>query len=76
MLEFKLPKHFFEDNPLKEISTAQITYFQMVTVAMPGFNEEIAAIVAPVMEPARREAYELEKEQILKIDTAEDVINI
>ena len=74
MLEFKLPKHFWDDNPLIEISTAQITYFQMVTVVAPGFNEEIAAMVVPGMESSRREAYELEKEQILKIDTTEDVI--
>jgi hypothetical protein len=72
--EFRLPKNFLKENPLKEISTAQITYIQMVTVTWPGFNEEIADIVAPKMEISKREAYELEKEQILKCDTAEDVI--
>ena len=74
MMEIKLPKHFLEDNPMKEISPAQITYFQIVTVVAPGFNEEIAAMIVPGFESCRREAYELEKEQILKIDTAEDVI--
>lgn len=66
-----------EDNPLKEISTAQLTYFQMITVTLNDFNEEIAGMVLPGMEVSRREAYEVckvEKEQILKSDTAEDVI--
>lgn len=74
MQEYKLPKHFLEDNPLKEISTAQLTYFQMITVTLNDFNEEIAGMVLPRMEVSRREAYEVEKEQILKSDTAEDVI--
>lgn len=74
MQEFRLPRHFMEDNPLSELSTAQITYFQMVTVAMPGFNEKIAGIVVPGMENSRHEEYEQEKNQILRSDTPEDVI--
>ncbi len=74
MQEFKLPKHFLEDNPIKEISTARITQLQMVTVNLPGFNDEIAELVVPKMEISRREAYELEKEQILKCQTVEEVI--
>jgi len=74
MQDFRLPRHFLDENPLSELSTAQITYFQMVTVSVPGFNEEIAGMVVPRMEILRREEYELEKEQILKIDTVEDVI--
>ncbi len=42
MQEFRLPRHFLDDNPLDELSTAQITYFQMVTVNAPGFYDEIA----------------------------------
>ncbi len=74
MQEFRLPRHFLDDNPLDELSTAQITYFQMVTVNAPGFYDEIADFVVPKMEATRREEYEQEKKQILWIDTAEDVI--
>lgn len=74
MQNFRLTRHFFDDNPLSEFSTARITYFQMVTVSLPGFNEEIEGIVVPGMDTSRRAEYEVEKEQILKIDTAEDVI--
>lgn len=74
MQEFRLPRHFLDDNPLSEISTAQITYFQMVTVTMPEFNEKIAGMVVPRMETSRREEYEQEKNQILRSDTAEEII--
>lgn len=74
MPEFRLPKNFLEDNPLKKISTAQITHFQMITFDLSDLYDEIAGIVVPGMEPSRRETYELEKNQILKSDTPEDVM--
>lgn len=71
---FKLPKNFFDENPVKELSTAQLTYFQTVTISIPGFNDEIEKIVVPFMESDRLEEYEREREQILQINHAEDAI--
>lgn len=71
---YKLPKNFFEENPLKELSTAQMAYFQMVTYSLPGFNEQTEKLVFPFMDTDRREQYESEKQQIFQISTAEDVI--
>lgn len=74
MQENRLPKHFLIDNPLTEMSKAQITYFQIEILSMPEVYEKMESIVAPMMEISRREEYQKEKEQIIKIDTADDYI--
>lgn len=45
----KLPKHFFEDNPLDEFSTAMLTHFRMITLTIPELNNQVADIVVPTM---------------------------
>lgn len=71
---FKLPKNFFDENPVQELSTAQLTYFHIVTSSIPGLNDEVEKMVVPTMEPDRLEKYEKEREQILQINQAEEAI--
>lgn len=75
MSSIKLPKHFFEDNPLNELSTALLTHFRMITITMSDLNEQINEIVIPVMEKSRYEQYMAEKESIINLNKAEDIVS-
>jgi len=70
----KLPKHFFEDNPLAEFSTAMLTHFRMITLTMPELYNQVADIVVPTMEKLRLEQYQTEKENIMNLNKAEDIV--
>lgn len=70
-----LPKHFFEENPLNEISAALFTHFRMVTIAMPGLDEQVNKVAVPMMEESRRERYMAEKECIMNLNNAEDIVS-
>lgn len=69
-----LPKNFFLDNPIKEVSAAHLTYFQIQTIMMSGLHEEIEETVLASMDEDRYKLYEQEKQNIQEIDSAEDVI--
>ena len=70
-----LPKHFFEDNPLKEFSTAFLTHFRMITITMSDLEEQINKMVIPGMEKTRYEQYQTEKERIMNLNKAEDIVS-
>lgn len=53
--EIRLTKKFFDENLIKELSAAQLTYFQIVTMNLPDFNNQITKLVVPQMEIDRRE---------------------
>ena len=74
MNNISLPKHFFEDNPLNEISAALLTHFRMITLTMSELNEQINKIVVPGMEKTRYEQYQAEKECIMNLNKAEDIV--
>lgn len=69
-----IPKHFFEDNPLNEFSTALLTHFRMITVTMPEINEQMNKFVLPKMEKSRHDQYLAEKECIMNLNKAEDIV--
>ena len=75
MSDIQLPKHFLEDNPLKELSTALLTHFRMITITISELNEQINEMVIPVMEEPRHEQYLTEKECIMNLDKAEDIVS-
>lgn len=70
----QLPENFFDDNPVTDLSVAQFTYFSITMMKLPELNEKIEEIVSGVMGRERREAYEAERQKILEISKAEDVI--
>lgn len=70
----KLPKHFFEQNELEEMSAAALTHFRMITQGMPELNEQVADIVVPSMRQSRLEAYQTEKECIASLTKEEDIV--
>lgn len=75
MHNIQLPKHFFEDNPLSGFSTAALTHFRMTTITISELNEQINEVVVPGMETSRYEEYQAEKECILNLNKAEDIVS-
>lgn len=75
MKNTQLPKYFFEDNPLMELSAALLTHFRIITLMMQEFNEQIDEIVVPEMDKPRYEQYIAEKEEIRNLDKAEDILS-
>lgn len=75
MNNFLLSEHFFEDNPLKEFSTALLTHFRMITITMSDLDEQTNKLVVSSMEKTRYEQYLAEKEYILNLNKAEDIVS-
>lgn len=75
MKNTQLPKYFFEDNPLMDLSAALLTHFRIITLMMQELNEQINEIVVPAMEKSRYEQYIAEKEGIMNLNKAEDIIS-
>ena len=75
MSNIKLPKHFLEDNSLNDISTALLTHFRMLTITMSELNEQVNEVVVPRMEKSRYDQYMAEKECIMNIKNAEDIVS-
>ncbi|MDE7250384.1 MAG: hypothetical protein K2N82_10995 [Lachnospiraceae bacterium] len=75
MSDIRLPKHFFEENPLSDISTALLTHFRMLTITMPVLNEQINEMVIPNMEKSRYDQCMAEKECIMNLKNAEDIVS-
>lgn len=70
----QLAEGFFDENPIMELSAAQLTYFNIVMLNVPDFNNQIAEMVVPIMKRERREQYEAEKKAIFGISSADEVI--
>ena len=70
----QLPKDFFRKNPLDEISAAKIADFSIMTLQSDGLNEEIERIVAPGLDSSRQRSIQQEKENILRLETAQDIV--
>lgn len=75
MDNMQLTGRFFEENPLSEISTALLTHFRMMTVTMSDLEEEMNGMVIPGMDKTRHEEYLAEKEQIMNLYKAEDIVS-
>lgn len=73
--ETRLPEQFFEDNPLMRLSAALLTHFRMVTITMSELNEQVNRMTIPVMDESRYEKYLAEKECIMNLDRAEDIVS-
>lgn len=75
MDNIRLPEHFFEDNPLKKISAASMTQFKMVTITASELNEQVDDLVIAGMSKSRYEQYMAEKEYIMNLKDAEDIVS-
>lgn len=70
----QLPRHFFEENQLQELSAAMLTHFRMITLAVPEVNEKVTEFAAPFMEQSRLEQYQNEKDAITNLVEAEEIV--
>lgn len=75
MNNMQLSKHFFEDNPLDEESTAMITYLRMLTIMVPNFDEQLNQMIISRMEKSRYEQCSLEREYIENLENPEDIVS-
>lgn len=74
MNQSPLPKNFFQDNPIKEISAARLTYLKMVTLSFPDLQEEVNSEIVSKMDKSRYENYLVEKEAIMNLNNAQDIV--
>lgn len=69
-----LPKNFFKDNPLDQMSTPQIAYFAMTA----GFNDKLQSAMWDILEgeldPERKKRIEMEREEINRLETGDAVV--
>lgn len=69
-----LPKNFFRDHPLDEMSAPLIAHFSMTA----GFQENLQAAMREVLEgelePARKAKIREEQEQISRLETGEEAV--
>ena len=75
MNNIQLPKHFFEDHPLKVISAAKLTHIEMITFTMPDLCDEINGVIVSAMEKPRYEQYMAEKDYIMNLNRAEEIVS-
>ena len=75
MNNIQLPKHFFDENPLIEFSTAMFTHFLMVTIKTSGFYEQVNKLTISAMEKPRHEQYLAEKEYLTNLNKPEDIVS-
>lgn len=75
MNNISLLKQFFEENPLEDFSAALLTHFQMTAITMSSLNEQIDEVVIPTMEKSRYEQYQIERECIMGLNRAEDIVS-
>lgn len=71
----QLPKNFFEENQLQELSAAMMTHFRMITLAVPELDEKVTGLAAPFMEQSRLEQYQNEKDAITNLVEAEEIVS-
>lgn len=69
-----LPKKFFRDNPLEEMSSPAIALFSMEM----GFNEKLQSAVQDILDqgldPERKTQIKAEQEKISQLETGEEVV--
>ena len=57
------------------MSAAVLTHFKMVTITVLEFNEQVNKIVESSMEPSGYEQYVAEKEHIMNLKDAEEIVS-
>ena len=70
----KLPRNFFEENPLDSITAGQLTYFHMVTLLNSDFHDAVSGLVTPLMDDERKQDIQSELELIANTTKPEEVV--
>ena len=75
MAEFVLPKSFFDENPLREISAAKLADFRMDMAGSLELSSVTGEILSPHMPQKRLEAQAEDRAAIAALETPADVLN-
>ena len=70
----KLPRNFFEENPLGSITAGRLTYYHMVTLLNSDFQDAISEFAAPLMNDVRKQDIQSELELIANATKPEEVV--
>lgn len=71
-----LPNSFFKENPLKEISTATIGYFTIVSKGIGELDQMIHDTVVQGIKDSRKEAFQRERQRIEQTDDPAELVEI
>lgn len=69
-----LPKNFFRDNPLDEMSTARLADFSIRTVLKDDLTNEMNKILQSTMSQSRAADVKASQEALDKLETAEELV--
>ena len=69
-----LPKNFFRDNPLDEMSTARLADFSIRTVLKDDLTNEMNKILQSTMSQSRAADMKASQEALDKLETAEELV--
>lgn len=69
-----LPKNFFKDNPLDELSAARFAYVAMTALWNDEFRDKISEVLDEKMEPERKKQIEAEKTQISQLESGDETV--
>ena len=69
-----LPKRFFKDNPIEELSAANLCHFKMMLARKAEAQQMVEDKVSMVITPERRARIAEEKKNIAALSTGEEVV--
>lgn len=69
-----LPKRFFKDNPIEELSAANISYFKMMLASKAETQQMVEDRVSMGITPERRASIAEEKKTIAALSTGEEIV--
>ena len=69
-----LPKRFFKDNPIEELSAANISYFKMMLASKTETQQMVEDRVSMGITPERRASIAEEKKTIAALSTGDEIV--
>ncbi len=72
----RLPNRFFRENPLKELSAANLIYFSITTRTNDKLEQMISDLVTPELEASRKEKIQQERQRIEQTDDPSALVEI
>ena len=71
---YQLPKHFFKQNQLNDMSAAVFTHFRITAFSVPEVSQQVDKLLIPTLDKSRQEECEREREAIAALTDAEDIV--
>ena len=69
-----LPRNFFKDNPMDELSAARLAYTMMIAMWNDEFQNRMWDVLRQTVEPERIEVIEAEKMKISNLEDGDEIV--